>query len=184
MKIRRGNLSIGFSQPGRFIAIFPSVLKVYGGHGYGCAVGEGQGDVANAHTLGEGAGAPAEMQRGTAPRLPPDFELLPRYTVLNAGAESLCTGFLSGKPPGIAFGCVLLAAAIGDLAGGKDAMQEAVSKALDGPGHAIDFNDVNPGAENHARKLNEFGEKAKCGGSHHPRLGRARFCRAWLCRAR
>src|SRR5271163_4938863 len=89
------------------------------------------------------------------------FELLPAYSVLNPGAERLCAGFLGGESCGVALCGILFAAAVGDFLRGKDSAQKAVTESEDGRADAIDFDDVDAGADEHARKLNEFSLQSK-----------------------
>ena len=92
-------------------------------------MGEAERDIGDAELAGALGGAAGQMEGGLAAGLAHDFQFEPTDTLADAGAEGLGPSFLGGEAGGEALGCVLLAPAVGDLAGGEDAAQKAVAEA-------------------------------------------------------
>src|ERR1700735_3838398 len=112
--------------------------------------------MAHPQPCGKGGGAAAEMQGGTAAALAPHLDLLPGDAVLDAGAQSLGPGLLGREAGGKAFRGFFLAHAVRDFTGSEDAAEEAFAEPVDGRLNAINFDDVDTGADEHVRKLNEI----------------------------
>ncbi len=78
-----------------------------------------------------------------------DLELFPADAPADAGAEGLGAGLFGGKAGGEALRTAFFALAVGDLAGGEDALEEAIAKAGDRCFDAVDLRDVGADAEDH-----------------------------------
>ena len=93
-------------------------------------------------------GATAEGEQGSAAGLAGDFEFQPADASTDAGTEGLGAGLFGGEAGGEALGGVLLlAAAVGDLARGKDALQEALAEAVDALRDARNLHQVRADAD-------------------------------------
>jgi len=69
--------------------------------------------------------------------------------MLDAGAEGFGAGFFGGEAGGKTLREAGSGAAIGDFAGGKHALEEALAVAFDGMGDAGHFDEVDAGADQH-----------------------------------
>src|SRR5277367_5651742 len=103
----------------------------------------------HSETVGKLQRTSRQMQRGTVPRLPPHLQLLPGDTVLNAGPKRLRPSLLRGETRGKALREALFASAIGNLLRSKDPFQKTVAKAIDRLRNALDFHNVDSGANKH-----------------------------------
>lgn len=96
---------------------------------------------------------PTEVKIRTLTRQPAHFQFFPRYSMLDAGSKRLRTRFLRRKTRGKAFGKAGLAPAVGNFSGGKNPVQKPFSKALNRSFDALDFHNVDPGANQHEWKF-------------------------------
>src|SRR5580698_7817883 len=103
----------------------------------------------HAETIREIAGASAEVQRGTLPRLTLNLDLSPRDSPLNTCAQGLGSGLFGREARSEAFRGALFAHAVGDLLGSEDPRQEAVAITLDGGGDAANFDNVDSRTDEH-----------------------------------
>lgn len=127
---------------------------------------------------------PVEDQGGTPAGLSLNFNIAPADTVIPSRSQSFHASFLRGKTGREPFDVVGFGLAITDFSLGEDALQKAIAKALDGGRQAWYFDNVNPGAHDHAGKITQslgsqqardseqlFGFVNKIV-AHRPRLGR------------
>ena len=101
--------------------------------------GHTDGDFEDAEAFGAGFGPSVEQDAGGAAGGAGDLDVLPGDAA-DAGAEGLHRGLLGSEAGGQLGGA---AAAVFQLAGGVDAVQEAVSVTLQRPGYAVYLYDVN-----------------------------------------
>ena len=116
-------------------------------------VGEGEGDAVDTEAGRELGGATVEAERGLAGGGAKDFDVAPSDAAGDAGAEGLGGGLLGGEAGGEALGGGLLARAVGDLAGGIDAAEEALAEAVDAALDAWNFGEIGAETEDHGVHL-------------------------------
>src|ERR1700761_6806567 len=120
------------------------------GDGELAGMGEREGEVADAEAGSELGGAAGEMQSGTLAGEAQHLELGPGDPAADACAEGLRGGFFGGETGGEAFGGGLpFLAAIGDLGGRVDAVEEGVAVASERVLDAGDLDPVGAEAEDH-----------------------------------
>jgi len=107
-------------------------------------------DLAGAEAFGVAGGLAGEAEGGFAGGQIDDFDVVPGDAVGESGADGLHEGLFGGEAGGEAFVFVGFAEGVGDLAGGEDAVEEAVSEAVVGVGNARNFGEVGTNRENHA----------------------------------
>jgi len=106
--------------------------------------------VADAEAGGDFGGAAGEVERWALAGEAEDFEFAPGDAAADAGAEGLGGCLLGGKAGGEAFGGgSLFLAAVGDLGGRVDAVEEGVAEAGERVLDAGDLDHVGAEAEDH-----------------------------------
>lgn len=119
------------------------------GQGLPGRVGEGESDVFRAQLGRDGRRLTVKLNGRTLPFWAHHFDIAPPDTAAPSRTERLHSGFLGGEARGIAFKAAGSLFAITDFALGENAAKKAVAKPLDAFADAMNFGDVNPGAENH-----------------------------------
>src|SRR5277367_3331464 len=107
----------------------------------------------HAQTIGKLQRPSRQVQGGTMSRQPPHFKLLPRNPMLDACPQRLRSRLFRRKPSGIAFSEVLLAAAVGNLAGSKNLFQKTLAITFDGLRDPLDFHNVDSSANKHEQNF-------------------------------
>ncbi len=106
-------------------------------------------DLSGAEAFGVAGGLAGEAEGGFAGGQIDDFDVVPGDAVGESGADGLKEGLFGGEAGGEAFVFVGFAEGVGDLAGGEDAEEEAVSEAVVCLGDAGDFGEIGAERENH-----------------------------------
>ena len=88
-------------------------------------MGNGKGSAGHAQPRGNLGGAPVKLEVGPPARLANHFDLKPVHTETDAGSQGLGSRLFGGKPRGKALCGLALAAAIGLLRAGVDAVEKA-----------------------------------------------------------
>ena len=103
-------------------------------------------------------GSAVKAQGGSAAGFASYLDLKPVDALADAGAEGLGSRFLGGKARGEAFRRPSLAQAVGLFRGGEDAVQEALSEALEGLLDSGNLDQIDASADNHpAYEAKSFG---------------------------
>ena len=89
------------------------------------------------------------MQTRAATGMANDLNFEPTYASTDACSQSFGTCFLGGEACRQAFGSLLLAQAIGQLGRGVNPIEEATSEPVHGVLDALNFDQIDAGADNH-----------------------------------
>lgn len=141
-----------------------SVFEDDAGLGERCGVSKGKGGAGDAEAGGDLGCAAMESEGGPAGELADNLEFEPGDAEADAGAEGLGAGFFGGKAGGKALGGFALAQAVCLFRGGIDTIEEAGPVTLDGAMDAVNLDQVDAGADDHASfqttKLHDEGRGA------------------------
>jgi hypothetical protein len=117
-------------------------------------VGDGEGDVFRPQLFRDCGCLAMKLNGGTLAFAAHDFNIAPADAMVPSRAQGLHAGFFGGEAGGVTLKTVGLALAVLDFAFRKDATKEAVAEAFDALANAVDFGDINAGAEDHANIVN------------------------------
>jgi polyphenol oxidase len=124
-----------------------SILEDDLGEGLVGGVGDAEGDVLYAESVGDVAGFAVEFYGGAAAFLADHFDVDPADAAAPAGAERFHRGFFCGEAAGVAFVFIFEALAVLALGGRVEATEKCFAVALDGAFHAADFGNVDSEAD-------------------------------------
>ncbi len=117
------------------------------------AVGEGEGDPFDSEFLCYFQRPSGEVHGWALARRAANFEFGPGEAVLDSSAKGLGCGFFCSEAGGEALGTVLLAMAVVDFGGRKNALQKARTVAFDGAGDALDLDHIYARSNQHDGQL-------------------------------
>ena len=117
-------------------------------------VGQREGDIPGAELFGACRRLAVKLDGRALAFWAYHLYVAPAHAVVPSGAEGLHPRFFRGEASGIALELTGLRFAVLDFPVGKDSIQEAFAKALDGFADAGNFGDVDAGAEDHRSIVN------------------------------
>src|SRR5262245_35100135 len=130
-----------------------STFKYHLGHSVGRAVGKRQVDVLNAFHDTAFLQIAVETQTGFAQIVATHLNIAPTHVLAQTCAKSFDERLLGRETRGITGIGGPLPAAVALLSVGVQALNQALSRACNGLGYALDFDQVNADAVNHRASL-------------------------------
>jgi len=112
-------------------------------------VGDGERDVSHAHALGDLGCPTVELDGWAATRLTHDLNLEPADAMADTCTQSFRTSFLGGKTGCQTLCGIAFTQAIRLLGRGVDAIQEALTKPLNGLLDSGDLDEVDAATDDH-----------------------------------
>src|SRR5215470_9539046 len=122
-------------------------------HGAGCTVGKRQVDVLNPFRNAAFVQIAIETQAGFTQIVAPHFDIAPAHVLAQTCAKGFEERFLGSETRSITGIERILPAAVGLLSIGVQALNQALSRACNSLGYALDFDQVNADAVNHRASL-------------------------------
>src|SRR5215813_14354687 len=122
-------------------------------HGAGCTVGKRQVDVLNPFRNAAFVQIAVETQAGFTQVVATHLDIAPTHVLTQTCAKGFEERFLGSETRSITGIGGMLPAAVGLLSVGIQALNQALSRARNGLGHALDLDQVNADAVNHPASL-------------------------------
>jgi hypothetical protein len=122
-------------------------------HGAGCTVGKRQVDMLNTFCDTAFLQIAVETQTGFAQIVATHFDIAPTHALAQTCAKGFEERFLGSETRSITGIGGMLLTAVGLLSVGVQALNQTLSRACNGPGYALDLDQVNADAVNHRASL-------------------------------